>query len=240
MADSKWYYAKDGQQQEPVDLATIQAMAQTGQIAASDLVWTEGMTDWSQAGNTPAIFPQGSPAQVSTQYPVTVSAEPSARPGAPIPMSYYVLRPMVALYAGFWLRFCAAFIDGIITTVASAILGGVVGVFIGIAIAGSGTSPQEMESIAEAAGNIIGLLIGWLYSALMESSSTQATLGKMAVGIKVTNLNGERISFGRATGRHFGKIISMIPLLFGYFMAGFTERKQALHDIIAGTLVVRK
>ena len=80
----------------------------------------------------------------------------------------------------------------------------------------------------------------WLYFALMESSSKQATLGKMALGIIVTDLNGNRLSFGRATGRYFGKIISGAILMIGYIMAGFTEKKQALHDIIAGCLVVNR
>lgn len=92
----------------------------------------------------------------------------------------------------------------------------------------------------ELMGNLLGMVIAWLYSAVMESSPAQATLGKMAMGIKVTDLDGRPISFGRATGRHFGKIISGLLLLIGYIMAAFTERKQALHDIMAGCLVVRK
>lgn len=79
----------------------------------------------------------------------------------------------------------------------------------------------------------------WIYEAAMESSSKQATLGKMALGLKVTDLEGRRISFARATGRHFAKLLSGMILLIGYIMAGFTERKQALHDMIAGTLVQR-
>ncbi len=74
----------------------------------------------------------------------------------------------------------------------------------------------------------------------MESSSKQATLGKMALGIIVTDVNGERIGFGRATGRFFGKIVSGMIFYIGYIMAGFTDRKQALHDMMAGTLVVNK
>ena len=81
---------------------------------------------------------------------------------------------------------------------------------------------------------------GWLYHALMESSSQQGTLGKMALGIKVTDLNGNRITFGRATGRYFSKIISSLTMGVGYIMAGFTQQKQALHDIIAGCLVVNR
>jgi len=80
----------------------------------------------------------------------------------------------------------------------------------------------------------------WLYYALMESSKHQATIGKLALGLKVTDMNGQRISFARATGRYFGKIISGMILLIGYIMAGFTEKKQALHDIMANCLVVKR
>jgi uncharacterized RDD family membrane protein YckC len=73
----------------------------------------------------------------------------------------------------------------------------------------------------------------------LESSSMQATLGKMALGLKVTDLNGKQISFGKATGRYFAKIISAIILLIGFIMVAFTEKKQGLHDMIAGTLVVK-
>jgi len=79
----------------------------------------------------------------------------------------------------------------------------------------------------------------WLYYAIMESSKPQATIGKMALGTKVTTLGGERIGFGRASGRYFGKIVSGLTLGIGYLMAAFTERRQALHDKMANTLVVR-
>ena len=74
----------------------------------------------------------------------------------------------------------------------------------------------------------------------MESSARQATYGKSAMSPRVTNLDGQRISFGHATGRFFAKIVSgMIPFAIGFLMAAFTERKQALHDLIAGTLVLK-
>ncbi len=91
-------------------------------------------------------------------------------------------------------------------------------------------------------GGVLGLLrmgASWLYESLMESSSYQATLGKMIFGMKVTDLYGNRISFGRATGRHFAKIISAVILFVGFIMVGFTDRKQGLHDMIAGTLVLK-
>ena len=85
---------------------------------------------------------------------------------------------------------------------------------------------------------ITSLIIQWLYFALMESSSRQATLGKMALGLKVTDMRGNRVTFARATGRYFGKIVSGLILNIGYIMAAFTERKQALHDMMANCLVI--
>jgi uncharacterized RDD family membrane protein YckC len=74
----------------------------------------------------------------------------------------------------------------------------------------------------------------------MESSKNQGTLGKMALGLRVTDMDGRRISFGRATGRYFAKWLSTITLLIGYIMAAFTPKKQAMHDMIAGTLVLAR
>ncbi|WP_260927552.1 RDD family protein [Novosphingobium sp. 9] len=83
------------------------------------------------------------------------------------------------------------------------------------------------------------LLLHWLYYALTESSSWQATLGKLAVGLVVTDEAGRRISFARGTGRYFAKVLSGLALCVGYLMVAFTQRKRGLHDILAGTLVFR-
>ncbi len=127
-------------------------------------------------------------------------------------------------YAGFWLRVVAAIIDGILLQVAAYIVSFGIGAQ---PMGGSGRSGAVM------------LLIGIAYYIFMEGSQYQGTLGKMALGIKVTDLNGKRISYGRATGRYFAKFLSAIILGIGYMMAGWTQKKQALHDMVAGTLVVR-
>ena len=87
---------------------------------------------------------------------------------------------------------------------------------------------------------IFTIVSWWIYYVVMESSSTQGTLGKMALGIKVTDLKGSRISFGRASGRHFGKFISALILSIGFIMVAFTQKKQGLHDKMASCLVVNK
>jgi uncharacterized RDD family membrane protein YckC len=155
-------------------------------------------------------------------------------------------------YAGFWKRVAAYLIDGALVGAVTWILALVLGagtVFSGMFSHINKDSLQDPEANAALAASIISLyfiifgvaaLSGWLYFALMESSAKQGTIGKMALGIKVTDLNGNRISFGRATGRFFGKIISGMILYIGFIMAGFTDKKQAMHDMIAGTLVVNK
>lgn len=144
------------------------------------------------------------------------------------------------VYAGFWIRFVAAFVDGILQTILSMILGGLFGGLYGGIKGGMNGGLDESDMLfLNISGYVIGIFVAWLYCALQESSVAQATLGKRLVGIKVTNLDGDRISFGRATGRFFGKYLSSI-LLIGYLMQPFTDKKQALHDMMAGTLVVKR
>ena len=144
-------------------------------------------------------------------------------------------------YASFGLRLVAYLIDSFIVGAVVAII---IGVFFGSALLSMGDEPSGAQLavfIVTYVITIFGAMIGqWLYFALMESSRYQATLGKMAVGIVVTDLYGDPIGFGRATGRYFAKIISGMILCIGYIMAAFTEKKQALHDIIASTLVMNK
>ena len=132
-------------------------------------------------------------------------------------------------YAGFWRRFAAWVIDAaVVWTAAAAVV---------VVFSPWGEPWRDIDGLPAVLFWIVG---PWLYWALMESSPTQATLGKMTLGIIVTDTQGKRVSFGRATGRHWAKIISALILFIGFFMAGFTSRKQALHDIIADCLVVVK
>ncbi len=157
--------------------------------------------------------------------------------------------PKEVMYAGFWLRFVAYIIDDLILGLAGFILslpfiGGIV--FSGFRIAEAEDNLESIvPGIAGIFGSIFGIILvtfsaGWLYYALMESSKNQGTLGKMALSLKVTDMEGNMISFGRASGRYFGKIISGMIMMIGYILAGLTEKKQALHDIMASCLVVRK
>ncbi len=143
------------------------------------------------------------------------------------------------IYAGFWLRFGAAILDTLVFLPVSFVL------FAALGLTGSLSAEPDPEQVeAFMASYLIvlplSLAVGWLYFALMESSTHQATLGKKVLGLKVTDLDGNRVSFGRATGRFFGKYLSGLIFYFGFIMAAFTEKKQALHDLIAGCLVLKR
>ena len=138
-------------------------------------------------------------------------------------------------YGGFWIRVLAYIIDAIILAVA----GSLIGVLLGIGTLGAGGGLDGASSGADLMLNLIGLVIGIGYFAGMESSSMQATLGKKALGLVVTDLNGNRISFLRGVGRYFATFLSAIVLLIGFIMVAFTDRKQGLHDMLASTLVLK-
>ncbi len=150
-------------------------------------------------------------------------------------------------YAGFWKRFVAYIIDDIILSVAGVLVALPLGALFGLGflsnISGDPESAGPLVALAASAivlAIVVVVVASWLYFALMESSVNQGTLGKMALGIKVTDMDGNRISFGKATGRYFGKIVSGMIMYIGFIMAGFTQKKQALHDIMASCLVVNK
>jgi uncharacterized RDD family membrane protein YckC len=86
---------------------------------------------------------------------------------------------------------------------------------------------------------LVFLVLGWLYFASLECN-LGGTIGKLMVGLRVADVNGQPINFQRATGRYFGKILSALPLYIGFFMALFTERGQALHDKVASTVVIHR
>jgi uncharacterized RDD family membrane protein YckC len=123
-------------------------------------------------------------------------------------------------------------IDWLLVTLISMIVGGVIGFQMG-------ASGARIESIRAFSG-LFGIIVNWLYFAVFESSGWRGTPGKRMLGIRVTDETGGRIGFGRATGRNFAKILSALILCVGFMMAGWTRKKQALHDIVAGCLVVRE
>jgi uncharacterized RDD family membrane protein YckC len=142
-----------------------------------------------------------------------------------------------AEYATFWHRLGAYLIDYVLVSLVTCPMGMLMGVM-GAVAEQSGEAAQAASAGATILVYAVALVAGWLYHALMESSSWQGTVGKRVLGIRVTDLDGNRISFGRATGRYFGKIISGMICAVGFIMVLFTERKQGLHDMMASTLVL--
>jgi uncharacterized RDD family membrane protein YckC len=208
----QWYYAQNGQQVGPVPTQSLQALVTSGQLRPEDLVWQEGLPNWIEACQAPEIFPIGTTPTLNYQ------------------------RPLFAhefVYAGFWLRFTALILDALI-------LGVGLGILVGILRVLAYTMPGAASDVVGTIAYLGGHASVWIYFAATESSPWQATLGKRAVGLKVTSMQGERITFGRATGRHFAKFLSAMMVYVGFMMAGWTQRKQGLHDIVASTLVVRR
>lgn len=237
-----WYYAEKGRQAGPVSRKELQRLAREGAIRPDTLVWHEGMPEWqpyaemagpaageaacSECGEffSPSdMVPCGEAWVCSGCKPVFLQkvSEGIAEPGL--------------VYAGFWPRFLAVFIDGVILQVFLGILN-----FAALRI----TRPETRDFSPVFLGvNIVLSLFGHLLSAAYEIfflGRFAATPGKMILGLKVVQSDGSRIGYGRAVGRHFAKYISAFILMIGYLMAAFDKERRALHDHICDTRVVRK
>ena len=181
-----------------------------------------------------------------------MSLAPAAAPQGQAPSRAYVQQPVVytpagkAPYAGFWIRVVAFILDRIIIGIAAApfyfvlVLPSLLRI-VREAENNGEPSPEMIFSILGGASMFLVILfVGyWLYEALLTASSWQGTIGKRVLRLKVTDEAGNRISFGRSTGRFFAKILSYVTMWIGFIMVAFTDKKRGLHDIIAGTLVTR-
>jgi len=141
---------------------------------------------------------------------------------------------MAKKYAGFWIRFLASIIDSLILGPLSFVLG----FLIWASVLSSDNFIQIL--LYDLVGSLILIFISLFYFSLLESSSLQGTIGKLAVGIKVIDLKGKRISFLRAVGRYLAKYLSILIFFIGFIMIAFTKKKQGLHDLIAETIVIKK
>ncbi len=141
-------------------------------------------------------------------------------------------------YAGFWIRVGAYLIDAVVLWIAQFLIYGV----FGVSMTALYSLDADAGGIFETTGGLIAYFVtligGLLYFVLMDSSAKQGTLGKMAVGLVITDENGNRISPARAVGRYFAKILSVMVFFIGYIMVAFTEKKQGLHDMICSTYVL--
>lgn len=180
----------------------------------------------------------GAPPVTGMVLPGSPSAVPMPTAAAAPVRPAFDAAPSVA-WGGFWLRFWAYWIDGFLSWFLGLFLTVIVRVSAGVTVWPLWKESAQATPMLNIMEVVVGLAFWLVYFAGFESSERQATPGKRVFGLKVTDLSGRRISFGRAVGRRFATILSMLTLGVGYAMAGFTRRRQALHDMVAGTLVIR-
>lgn len=257
-----WYYAVSQQRLGPVSDTEFAALVANGTITPATLVWRQGLAGWlpyAQAcGPGSAEDPDHAVCAVSgRRYPKSEMLEYEGRWVSAEHRDVFFQRLREGLvpaaadkmpgpygYGGFWIRFVARFIDGILLTVVGQVINGVLGLLFYSRFVWVGQPAQpDPKNIAlffvfTAATMLVGvgLALGyeWYFVA-----KYQATLGKMALGLKIVRADGSRLSNGRIVGRHFSTIISQIILCVGYMMAGWDDEKRALHDRICDTRVVK-
>ncbi len=192
--------------------------------------WTESDIDEALAALGMSAPASVMPAAVVAEAPVPIAA-PMAQPAYAAPAAAVPTpAPVAVAYAGFWVRFAARFIDGLVLIIP-------IGAINGAIFITNGAPTGTLESYMLIAVNY---LISCAYYISMTSGSG-STFGKKAMGIQVLSEDGSKLPFGRVVVREtIGKIISMIIIYIGYIIAGFTSRKQALHDFMGGSIVVYK
>lgn len=227
-----WYYAdRKGQRQGPLPANALADLFHAGDVDAVTLVWREGMSEWQPLGEF--IDELGLPGTALPPPLAGVSTGHAANDPAIALTQSPPIAANTVVFAGFWRRYLALVVDQLVLLIPLVVLALGLGLMLGL-FEGSG---EEAGVFAQLIYFAIYLVVAPLYYALQESSRHQATLGKRALGIKITDLDGNRLSFGKALGRWFAAALSYLTLYIGFLMAAFTQRKQALHDVVAGTLV---
>lgn len=223
------WIGRNGERNGPYQEEQVREWLRSGQLPPDSLGWQEGMTDWQPLS--------------------TLFADELAKVPPPIVAAADVATADVQ-YAGFWIRVAAYFIDCVVMYIPCTLLEMLLGTratqeaFRQQAQTMSPDDPATLQALTHFYAGmgwyiLAATIAWWLYSAACESSAWQATVGKLTVGIRVTDLQGNRISFARAVGRYGGQLISAFLLCMGYVMVAFTRRKQGLHDLIASTLVIK-
>ena len=254
---TQWYYSDyERNRHGPVGAADLAALHAGGQLDPATLVWREGMAQWQPWHTVMAeVVPEtahpaaarASFATASADAPADVASGPYtlAEPRSPYaPPTAQVVRAAdvhldgEVVYAGFWKRVAASLIDGVIIGLMGAVVGAAVGGLMGAAFGiGGGIGTAGLATI-ELVAQLVSLVLTACYYGWFYASANQATPGKMAIGIKVVRGDGQGCGFWRGFGRHFASFLSAMLLCIGYLMVAFTERKQALHDMICDTVVV--
>lgn len=235
------WIGRDGERHGPYKEEDVRAWLRSGQVSRDDLAWHEGLADWQPLS---ALFPDEARSAAAP-----AADNPYSAPAAPMQQLPQTTAAALEDHAGFWKRVAAYILDAILIYIVIRLVGAPFGLSAADTAAQAAVKQELLSgaSFTSAYGhyysamahyNLITTVATWLYFAVCESSAWQATIGKLALGIRVTDLQGKRISFLRALGRYGAKFISAIILLIGFIMVAFTRRKQGLHDLIAGTLVL--
>jgi uncharacterized RDD family membrane protein YckC len=255
-----WYYVEAGQQAGPVDDAQLAELERTGRIQTDTLVWREGMTDWQPYHYVKPGATTATAVPVAAAAPVTGAAEgvcaecngifnlqDMIRHGniyvcakcKPVLMQKLAegarLNTGALNYAGFWTRFAAVFLDGLILWVFNT----AINLTAGFGAFQTNRNPSTAFSALFVLVFFLQVAIALSYETVM-IGKFGATLGKMACKIKVVTPDGGRVSYMRALGRYFAKFLSGILCAIGYIIAAFDDEKRALHDRICNTRVVLK
>ncbi|MCH6482724.1 RDD family protein [Pseudoxanthomonas sp. LH2527] len=247
---TQWYYADaSGQRHGPFSAEELESHVRHARLGAASLVWREGLQDWQPLGAVATELNLQLDAIATPDVDVAVPAADA--PYTPPTADLASFQPIVAghlVHAGLWKRFAASFIDSIVTTVISYALM-IPLMLIGVGVMGAGGSDNPFATGAGLASMLaiypILFLAPCIYFGWMQSSSLQASLGKLAVGIKVARTDGQRMSFWRGFLRSLAYLVfTMVTCGLGVLISGLmvalTERKQALHDMLCDTLVVDK
>lgn len=229
-----WYFVDLlGQRKGPMSQQQLLEVIAQGRLRPTSLVWREGLAQWQPLSSMEHELQP--PTAATPPLPPTPPDLVETNPFATSPSGFvadwaYATNSNEVIYGGFARRFLALMLDSLILWVISIVL---VVVLAMIGAASGHMQPRYFLWIYPAM-----FLVSLLYSSVQESSSHQATFGKRALGIKVTDLEGKPIGWGRAIGRWFGRLLSGFLFCIGYLVSLFTSRKQALHDMLASTLVV--
>jgi uncharacterized RDD family membrane protein YckC len=262
----KWYYADAGRQVGPVEDAQLDDLVHSGAVRDDTLVWREGLASWQ-----PHSLARGPAKPVpipAAAVPIAAETRFCSECGRPYPAHEMVTigtaavcaqcKPLymqrvreggqpigVRRYAGFWIRFVALIIDGIIMGVVGTILT----LPLRLLMVGSTvTAVQSQDPTAALAilpammgaigiSMLVNIALGLAYEGYFVSNKG-GTIGKLALGLQIIHVDGSRLTFTQAIGRYFARLLSAIILYIGFIMAGFDPEKRALHDRICNTLVI--
>lgn len=232
-----WYVGRNGTRTGPFAPTQLREMAATGQLQPGDLLWREGMANWVQASTVSGLFAAQRPLPPS---PVP-AVNPYAAPAVGDFQAYSTSAGGPVQYAEYLPRVGAALLDGVFIGLMGCIPALGIGIVIGAMSAGGDADAQQAAGVfANCCSQIISQVISAVYYVVLESSQKQGTWGKQIVGIKVVDMQGNRLTFGRALGRYFARFITALTCGIGFLMPLWTEKKQTLHDMIAGCLAVKK